>query len=90
MRKFYTVFPNSTTLSCKLSWSHYQEILKLDDPLEISFYVRECENAHWSVRELKRQRDSMLLATSCSSAATSYTCPRGNNWKASFLVCCNR
>lgn len=61
MRKFYTVFPNSTTLSCKLSWSHYQEILKLDDPLEISFYVRECENAHWSVRELKRQRDSMLF-----------------------------
>lgn len=35
MRKFYLVFPNSTTLSCKLSWSHYQEILKLDDPLEI-------------------------------------------------------
>ena len=44
-----------------MSWSHYQEILKLDDPLEISFYVRECENAHWSVRELKRQRDSMLF-----------------------------
>lgn len=61
MRKFYLVFPNSTTLSCKLSWSHYQEILKLDDPLEISFYVRECENARWSVRELKRQRDSMLF-----------------------------
>ena len=61
MRKFYMTFPNSTTLSCKLSWSHYQEILKLDDPLEISFYVHECENARWSVRELKRQRDSLLF-----------------------------
>ncbi len=61
MRKFYMTFPNSTTLSCKLSWSHYQEILKLDNPLEIKFYVRECENSRWSVRELKRQRDSMLF-----------------------------
>lgn len=55
------VFPKSETLSHLLSWSHYFEILKLDDPLEISFYVHECENAHWSVRELKRQRDSMLF-----------------------------
>ena len=66
MRKFYMTFPNSTTLSCKLSWSHYQEILKLDDPLEISFYVHECENARWSVRELKRQRDSMLFHRNAS------------------------
>lgn len=61
MRKFYMVFPKSETVSHLLSWSHYFEILKLDDPLEISFYVRKCENAHWSVRELKRQRDSMLF-----------------------------
>lgn len=61
MRKFYMVFPKSETVSHLLTWSHYFEILKLDDPLEISFYVRECENAHWSVRELKRQRDSMLF-----------------------------
>lgn len=61
MRKFYMVFPKSETVSHLLSWSHYFEILKLDDPLEISFYVRECENSHWSVRELKRQRDSMLF-----------------------------
>lgn len=61
MRKFYMVFPKSETVSHLLSWSHYFEILKLDDPLEISFYVHECENARWSVRELKRQRDSMLF-----------------------------
>ena len=61
MRKFYMAFPNCTTPSCNLSWSHYQEILKLDNPLEINFYIRECENEKWSVRELKRQRDSMLF-----------------------------
>ena len=40
---------------------HYQEILKLDNSLEISFYMHECENSRWSVRELKRQRDSLLF-----------------------------
>lgn len=28
MRKLYSCFPICTTLSCKLSWSHYLEILK--------------------------------------------------------------
>ena len=56
MRKFFISFPNSETLSHKLSWSHYFEILKSDEPLEISFYVKQCENENWSVRELKRQK----------------------------------
>ena len=48
MRKFYVYFPNSETLSFVLSWSHYFEILKSDDPLEISFYTKECEAQKWS------------------------------------------
>ena len=44
-----------------LSWSHYSEILKSDDPLEISFYAKECEAQKWSVRELKRQKSSALF-----------------------------
>ena len=43
MRKLYLSYQNSGTLSHKLSWSHYYEILKADDPLEISFYTKECE-----------------------------------------------
>ncbi len=61
MRKLYVAFPNCTTLSCKLSWSHYVEILKGDDPLEISFYATQCVKENWSVRELRRQRNSMLF-----------------------------
>ena len=61
MRKFYVYFQKGGTLSHLLSWSHYYEILKADDPLEISFYTKECEKEGWSVRELKRQMKSMLF-----------------------------
>lgn len=61
MRKLYLAFPNSGTLSHKLGWGHYYEILKADNDLEISFYFKECEKENWSVRELKRQMKSMLF-----------------------------
>jgi hypothetical protein len=61
MRKFYLAFPKSETLSHQLSWSHYFEILKADNKLEISFYAKQCEKENWSVRELKRQMNSMLF-----------------------------
>ena len=61
MRKFYISFPKSETVSHILSWSHYFEILKSDDPLEISFYAKECEDQKWSVRELKRQKSTALF-----------------------------
>lgn len=61
IRKFYITFRKSETVSHLLSWSQYFEILKLNDPLEISFYVKECEKQNWSVRELKRQMNSMLF-----------------------------
>ena len=61
MRKLYLSFQNSETLSHKLSWSHYFEILKADDPLEVSFYTRQAALENWSVRELKRQMKSLLF-----------------------------
>ncbi|GAA0878310.1 PDDEXK nuclease domain-containing protein [Algoriphagus jejuensis] len=61
MRKLYVSSQNSGTLSHKLAWSHYYEILKSDEPLEIGFYAKQCEKENWSVRELKRQMKSMLF-----------------------------
>ncbi len=60
MRKFYLEFPKRETVSHVLSWSHYFEILKSDNDLEIRFYSKQCEKEKWSVRELKRQMKSML------------------------------
>jgi predicted nuclease of restriction endonuclease-like (RecB) superfamily len=61
MRKLYQCFPISETLSHLLTWSHYFEILKAENLLEISFYSKQCEHERWSVRELKRQMKSSLF-----------------------------
>lgn len=47
-------------LFATLSFSHLVELARVDDPLERAFYEIECLKSDWSVRELKRQRDSML------------------------------
>ena len=61
MRKLYLAFPKCGTLSHKLTWSHYYELLKCDDPLEMQFYMKQCINEGWKVRELKRQMKSCLF-----------------------------
>lgn len=61
MRKLYISFPISETLSHLLTWSHYFEILKAENDLEIGFYCKQCEKERWSVRELKRQMKSSLF-----------------------------
>ncbi|MEK6819108.1 MAG: PDDEXK nuclease domain-containing protein, partial [Nanoarchaeota archaeon] len=61
MRLFYLKYQKSETLSHQLSWSHYFELLKIEEDLERSFYEKQCINENWSVRELKRQIDSALF-----------------------------
>ena len=61
MRKLYLTFPKCETLSHKLTWSHYFELLKCDDPLELQFYYNEAIKEGWRVRELKRQMRSSLF-----------------------------
>lgn len=61
MRQFYLKFPILQTLSGKLSWSHYAELLGVSDELAFSFYLQQSELEKWSVRELKRQIQSSLF-----------------------------
>ncbi len=61
MRLLYIKYPICQTLSSKLSWSHYCELLTISDDDKRSFYEHECINSHWSFRELKRQIDSSLF-----------------------------
>ena len=61
MRRFYQTYSIQQTVSVKLSWSHYCELLSISDPEKRSFYEKEAEKANWSVRELKRQIESSLF-----------------------------
>lgn len=61
MRLFYQRYPMCETVSHTLSWSHICELVKIDDPLERSFYEKQTVVDHWSVRELKRQKKAALF-----------------------------
>lgn len=61
MRLLYLNYPKCQTLSGKLSWSHYCELLSISDVDKRGFYEKESVNSGWSVRELKRQINSSLF-----------------------------
>ena len=61
MRQFYLSYPIFQTVSGKLSWSHYCELLSVSDKEKRSFYEKEAVNSGWSVRELRRQMERSLF-----------------------------
>ena len=61
MRLLYLRYPICETLSHKLSWSHYCELVKIDEELERSFYYQQNLLENWSISELKRQKKSGLF-----------------------------
>lgn len=67
MRQFYMCFPIRSTLSSKLSISHYYELIKIKEKLKRDFYMNECINSNWDVRELQRQRTTLLYERIASS-----------------------
>jgi predicted nuclease of restriction endonuclease-like (RecB) superfamily len=48
----------------KLSYTHLTLLFPIEDPLKRLFYEIECIKATWSVRELKRQIDSLYFERS--------------------------
>ena len=61
IRQFYLAYPKGATASHLLSWSHIVELLKIDDPLERSFYEQQTIREKWAVRDLQRQKKSSLF-----------------------------
>ena len=60
MRQFRLTFPILAKPSQELSWSHYVELLKIEDPQERSFYEQQTLIEKWSVPQLIRQKKSSL------------------------------
>lgn len=61
MRAFYLAFPKVQTPSGQLSWSHYVELLAIEDHLERGFYEKQAIAEKWSVKELQRQKRTSLF-----------------------------
>jgi predicted nuclease of restriction endonuclease-like (RecB) superfamily len=63
MIRFAEAFPDGeivSALSAQLSWSHFVEIIPLDDPLKRDFYAEMCRIERWSVRTLRQKIDHLL------------------------------
>lgn len=43
-----------------LSWSHFIELIRMDDPWKRAFYENECLTGNWAAREPQRQIESLL------------------------------
>ena len=67
MRQFYSAYPIFAEVPQKLSWTHWVELLKIDDPLERSFYLNQAAYESWSTTELIRQKKSSLYLRLASS-----------------------
>jgi len=61
MRLFYLRYPICQELTDKLTWSHYCELISIDDDLERSFYLNQCISEKWGYKELHRQKETGLF-----------------------------
>lgn len=61
--QFYSSFPDfdkPSTVSTALTWSHYVELLPIQDKLKRDFYAEMCRLDSWSVRTLREKIGKML------------------------------
>ncbi|MBM4347394.1 MAG: DUF1016 domain-containing protein, partial [Deltaproteobacteria bacterium] len=64
MVRFVEAFPNEEIVSAlrrQLSWTHFKQIIYLDDPLKRDFYAEMCRIERWSTRTLEKKISGMLF-----------------------------
>lgn len=59
---------NGELITSRISYTHFELLIKINDPIRRSFYELECIKGNWSVRELKRQINSLYYERSNMSA----------------------
>lgn len=55
MRRFYVIYQKWETVSPKLAWSHYCELIKVEDSTKRAYFQKYAEQENLSIRDLKRQ-----------------------------------
>jgi predicted nuclease of restriction endonuclease-like (RecB) superfamily len=64
MIRFAEVFPDEAivnALRTQLSWTHFRELLAIDDPLKREFYAELCRAERWSTRTLRHKIGHLLF-----------------------------
>ena len=51
--QFYNLYEKVPTLSGKLTWSHWYEMLSIKDINKIIYYIDQCQQYNLSIRELR-------------------------------------
>lgn len=57
-RQFYLVFPIRYALRSELSWTHYRQLMRVENEEARAFYLKEASECAWSSRQLERQINS--------------------------------
>lgn len=55
MRRFFQIYQKWETVSPELAWSHYCELIKIDDITKRNYFEKYAKTENLSVRDLKRQ-----------------------------------
>ena len=64
MIRFAEVFPDPaivTALRTQLGWTHFRELIAIEDPLKRDFYTGICRLENWDTRTLNKKIQSMLF-----------------------------
>lgn len=64
MIRFAEVFPDPEIVSAlrtQLGWTHFRQIIAMDDPLKRDFYAEMCRMERWSTRTLAKKIGSMFF-----------------------------
>lgn len=64
MIRFAEAYPDLQivqSLIAQLGWTHFQHIIRLDDPLKRNFYAELCRLENWDTRTLNKKIQSMLF-----------------------------
>ena len=55
IKQFYFIYEKVPTLSGKMTWSHWYELLPIKDINKVSYYVKICEEQNLGVRDLRKK-----------------------------------
>ena len=53
MRKFYLMIEKGAPLGHQLTWSHYRQLLPIENMGEIIYYINQISIYHWTKRDLQ-------------------------------------